>query len=135
MKVRLAVVSDIAAVKIIADRERNILGFVNSTALVESVGRDQLYVAVTDNNEVVGFANCWRRMDGWHTIQELCVSFSHRANGAGRALIATIPKPIRLKCLAGNDQANQFYRHLGFVVVATIPASDKKRELYLWHLT
>ena len=135
IEIQLATTENLLQIKTIADKERGLLGFVTRPALQESVERSQLYVAVAIGGEVVGFANCWRRKDGWHTIREICITFSYRANGAGRALINAIPKPIRLKCLADNDQANQFYQHLGFVLAKTIPANGKKRALYEWHLT
>lgn len=130
MLVRTATIEDISTIKQIADRNRYTLGFIPRPNLIEAQSKGWLWVACEDS-QVLGFANCWRRRDGWLTIRELCVAEQRRNQGIGQLIIMALPRPIRLKCPVDN-RSNDFYRKLGFCKVAVEPG--KKRALNVWQL-
>lgn len=125
---RLATDGDLWAIKQIANRYKNELGYVMWPALRESMARGTLLVAVSEaHGGVVGFVNYRARKDGWHTIYEIAVVEKQR--GIGRALLDAVPRPTRLKCTVDND-ANEFYARMGFDCVGT--EEGRKRALNVW---
>src|ERR1700759_879187 len=86
IEIRLAIEDDIAAIKAIADDNKQELGFVSRGMLRSAIARGGLIVAVIDN-VVAGYCELWRRRDGQTTIYSIAVADNPRHKGVGRALI------------------------------------------------
>jgi ribosomal protein S18 acetylase RimI-like enzyme len=123
---RQAEEKDLNHIKQIADRNRKTLGFVLRPALLEAIQRKELLYHPNG-----AFCHYHRRCDGITTIREICTDKSARGQGLARLMVATLARPIRLKCPTDND-SNGFYRHLGFELAETIPG--KSRALNVWIL-
>jgi hypothetical protein len=121
MGVRLATAGDLDWIKAMADRHRRELGFVLRPALADGIARGE--VLVGDG----GFCHYHRRRDDWHTVYELV---SERP-GTGSALLAAVPRPVRLKCPAGLA-ANGFYSRQGGVLVAVQPGVLRPLNVWEW---
>lgn len=65
----------------------------------------------------VAFVDWLLRLDGGVTINNIAVAASARRQGLARALIAVVPRPVRLVTNADNIPSNAFYASLGFVVL------------------
>ena len=126
--VRFAVETDIPTIKKIASQHSNQLGFVNSASLKDSVNRCSLIVA-TLNDMIVGFANYRTRRDGVSVIYELGVNRNHYRQRVGSALLASVPRPTRLKVTVDNLTAVTFYEANGFTITAT--EQGRKRMLHV----
>ena len=126
--VRFAVEDDIPHIKKIASQHSKQLGFVNSASLKDSVNRCSLIVA-TLNNVIVGFANYRTRRDGVNVIYELGVHRNHHRQRVGSALLASVPRPTRLKVTTDNVTAITFYEANGFAITAT--EQGRKRMLHV----
>lgn len=124
--VRFAVESDLQAVKKIANQYKDELGYVMLPALRESLARKTLIVA-EQNGFVVGFVNYRACRDGWQTVYEIAVDKRHAGQHIGAALLACVPKPIRLKTTVDNEAARAFYARQGFCEVER--ETGRKREL------
>ena len=128
---------NIGEIKIIADANRDTIGFILRPALLEAMERKELIVVKALNNKVMGFINYHHRQDRQTTIYEICVKTSYRHRGIGRRLIRTVVNEayslgkdrIVLKCPEGLP-ANRFYSRLGFCHVST--ENGKKRRLNVW---
>lgn len=118
--------TDVDAAKRLADQHKPQVGFVLRPALMAAVTRGELLYALHDG-EVRGFCHWHRRRDGWTTIYEIV---STRAGG-GRAMIAALPRPIRLKCPV-DLPSNGFYAAMGMTLDATV--AGRKRPLNVWTL-
>jgi len=127
--IRHATLDDIPAIKQIANRYKNELGFVNRAALSESVNRHELFVAALQDGQVVGFVNWHLRRDEWTTIYEIAVRPDLTGHGIGRALLYAVPTPHRLKCTVDNP-ANRFYQGSGMQCVGV--EEGRKRPLNVW---
>lgn len=142
---RFAVEEDIFQIQSIAKQYRNELGYVNAAALRKGIERRSLIVAYhgaprqreytdtlisPDSEKIVGFCNYWARRDGWQTIYEIAVHRDFKGQRIGAGLLATVPSPIKLKCVIGNP-ANEFYKAQGFIHVGI--DTGKKRPLNMWH--
>lgn len=110
--IRLGTDADAEACQRIARQWRDELPFVMLPTLREAARRKQLYVAEVDGR-AVGFVHWYARRDGTNTIHELAVDRNYTRFGVGRALLYSVPCPIRLKCKADNDRANRFYTNAG----------------------
>lgn len=134
--VRTGTKSDIDAIKAIADREKDALGFVHRGALVRAAGRNELVIASIET-VVVGFCQLYRRQDGIITVYHFAVVSEARGLGIGRALLAHLAadartqqmKAIRLKC-PSDLPANDFYARNGFKRMAV--DAGKARPLSVW---
>lgn len=122
--VRRATLADIDWVKVLCARHTKQIGFVLRPALVEAVGRGELLVARGPQG-YCGFCHYHTRRDGWTVVYEIV---SVRA-GAGRAMFAALPRPLRLKCPVDNV-SNGFYAHIGGTLAGVDPG--KKRPLNIW---
>lgn len=129
--IRYAVESDVSSIKRIANAYKQELGYVMYPALREAITRRELYVAEYDQR-IVGFIHWHRRKDGWATVYEIAVHRECLGQHIGAGLLASIPKPIRLKCPVDN-QANGFYSHLGMLLTKIEPG--RKRALNNWEIT
>src|SRR4051812_23700072 len=85
--VRLARESDLLAIKLLADQNKQALGFVARGALLTALQAERLIVAV-GNGEIRGFAEYYRRHDGQLTIYAIAVATGYRRHGIGRAMMA-----------------------------------------------
>lgn len=127
--IRYATEADIPLIKRVANQYKNELGFVNSSALKESIRRYTLYLAEY-KGETVGFVNFYRRKDGWQTVYEIAVDRRYHGIGIGSALLHAVPRPVRLKCTVDNRRANDFYECQGMYLERT--EAGKKRMLNVW---
>lgn len=128
MFIRGAVGGDVEQCQRIARQYPAELAFVQRPKLMQGVEHRELFVACEDN-VVVGFVLWHRRRDGWSTIYDLAVDRNHRCKGIGRALLYTVPCPIRLKCTADNP-ANKFYADAGMVLVDTEQSKHTMLNIY-----
>jgi hypothetical protein len=128
--VKLAELSDIPAIKAIADKYSNEIGFVLRPALEENCKKGTLIVA-KDRDTVLGFCNYNKRKDGVNVIYEICTEYCYRGNGIARKMIEAIERPIRLKCPIDNE-SNNFYANIGCQLVDV--ENGKKRKLNVWEL-
>jgi GNAT superfamily N-acetyltransferase len=69
-----------------------------------------------------GFVHWRQRRDGWRTVYDICTAEPGR--GVGRQLMEHVGRPVRLKTLAENTNAQEFYRHLGMVLSGRHRAHD-----------
>jgi GNAT superfamily N-acetyltransferase len=109
---------------------RSAFPFVTRAGLSSIAERGGLHIARIDG-EAVGFVSFWARRDGWHTVHELCVRDGWQGVGVGRALLYSVPTPIRLKCPADLEASNRFYHGAGMERVGT---EDAKRPLNIWEM-
>jgi GNAT superfamily N-acetyltransferase len=123
--------TDIPAIKAIADKRRSTLGFVNTGALRDAIGRGELLIARTEAG-IVGFCNYHTRKDEWTTVREIATHPAHEGQGIGTALLDRIPRPFRLKCKVGNASGNGFYQRYGLMNVWTEYPEPPRKPLYIW---
>lgn len=106
-------------------------GRIHLGSLKEAAQRRSLHIAMLDGNPV-GFVSYRACLDGWQTIYELCITREHHGTGIGRALLYSVPAPIRLKTTIDNARANRFYVNAGMKHVGIDPG--RKRPLNIYHL-
>lgn len=123
--IRKATISDLDAIKKIADANRKEIGFVLRPVLMAGITRGEVHCSVGD--EVVGFVHWHMRLDGWSTIYEIVTAT--QGKGIGTMLLHSVPKPLQLKCPEGSS-ANAFYERSGGKLVATV--DGRKRRLNVW---
>lgn len=128
--VRPANIQDIDAIKVIADKYSNEIGFVMRPTLEEHCKKGFLLVAEFDG-QVIGFCNFNKRKDGVSVIYEICTEYRYRGNGVARKMINTLSRPIHLKCPIDNE-SNNFYAAMGFKLIDV--DEGKKRKLNVWEL-
>lgn len=129
--VRQATLEDIDAIKKIADKNSQQIGFVLRPALEENCKKGNLLVAEAIG-EILGFCNYnTRKKDNTNVIYEVCVDYKYRGNGIGKKLIDNIERPILLKCPVDNE-SNNFYGTYGFTLIDV--EDGKKRKLNVWEL-
>lgn len=129
--IETATEADIPAIQKIARQFRDELGFVMNVALKRAITKSELTIARNAQGEVIGFVNWHRRRDNITTIYEIAVSRDCQQTGIGRALIVSVPCPVRLKVTQDNP-ANGFYQHIGMSLVAT--EAGRKRPLNVYVL-
>jgi ribosomal protein S18 acetylase RimI-like enzyme len=125
--IRLARMSEIDAIKQVAQKHSREIGFILRPALVEAVKRGELLIDTASG----GFCHYHRRRDGVSVIYEICVPEAARGAGTARAMIDMLLRPVELKCPVDNA-SNGFYEHIGFTLIRTDPG--KKRQLNVWRL-
>lgn len=128
--VRPAELQDVDAIKAIADKYSNEIGFVMRPALDEHCKKGFLLVAES-GGKIIGFCNFNKRKDGVSVIYEICTDYRYRGNGVARKMIAALSRPIQLKCPIDNE-SNNFYAAMGFKLIAV--EDGKKRKLNVWEL-
>lgn len=134
-----AVQEHLLAIKRIADRAKESLGFVPRGALVRAIARGEVFVAV-GHCGVIGFCHFYRRRDGVSVIYHLAVAAAARRAGVGRHLTEAVladahrhrATAVRLKCPEGLE-ANRFYAAVGFSRGGIEPRQP--RSLILWERT
>jgi ribosomal protein S18 acetylase RimI-like enzyme len=80
----------------------------------------------------VAFVHYMIRADGYRTVYEIAVSESAKRKGYGKALMARVGRPVRLKTDSENEQSNRFYKSIGMLRTATIPTRDGKKNLHVY---
>ena len=136
--IRVATATDLDAVKALADRHKREVGFVRRGALLESIRRTHLLVALVASDPV-GFVQFHHRRDGQTTIHLIMVATAYRRQGVANVLLNQLratcqglgQQRIGLKCPI-DLSANDFYRQAGFDLTAQEPG--KLRALNLWQL-
>ncbi len=126
-------------VKILADANRNSLGFITKKKFEEAVEQQRGKVALQDDM-VVGFVIYrHRKIDSQTTLSEICVHNDYHNQRIGSKLMLALIQDcehrcrefIQLKCPV-DLAANGFYERLGFRL-HTIE-EGKKRQLKVWRL-
>ena len=78
------------------------------------------FVAEDEKSTILGFISVWEQ-EHPPFIHHLFVSPNHQKKGIGelliRSLFAWLPLPYRLKCLARNKEALDFYRKHGWIEI------------------
>ncbi|MBV6438331.1 MAG: hypothetical protein AELANPGJ_03633 [Anaerolineae bacterium] len=137
--IRRARLDDIDNAKALVDRHKNELGFVIRSALVTSVSRGELLVALSANDDIVGLVHFRHRRDKQSTLYSIVVSENVRSQSIGRALLAELvdecqrlgQERIVLKCPV-ELPANSIYPKFGFTLTGT--ENGKHRRLNIWQL-
>jgi ribosomal protein S18 acetylase RimI-like enzyme len=137
--VRKANLSDLSAVKSLADANKNELGFVLRPALAKSIENSEILLA-ENSTGVIAFVEYHHRLDQQMTLYHIAVESGYRKQGVGRLLIGSLVKDarchgkaiIQLKCPA-DLPANGFYSRLGFTKIAT--QNGRFRPLITWRLS
>lgn len=123
-------------IKKIADRFKHELGFVNSAGLEVAESKGEL--EVLPNN--IGFCHFHHRKDNQTTIYEIAILPERQREGWGRLLFYRVlasaieckKSKIIAKCPV-DLESNNFYKSLGFKLIATKPG--KKRDLNIYEYT
>lgn len=137
--IRKAVFTDLETVKRIADAHRHELGFVVLSALRERIERNEMLVAVRDN-ELIGFVDYHKRRDGQLTLYRIAIDEEDKGQRVGQALIDNLVviaraqgcSQIILKCPV-DLRANQFYEQHGFTPAGTV--EGRRRSLNIWAMS
>lgn len=129
--IRYGTPDDVDGCQRIARSYRKELPFISRPQLRQSIGKRELFVAEW-NGDVVGFIRWHARRDGWQTVYDLAVDCTLTQQGIGRALLYTVPAPLRLKCTIDNDTANRFYGNAGMQLAGV--EQGKKRALNVWEM-
>ena len=137
--VQPAELTDLDAIKSIADSNKHSLGFVPRVKIREAVEANRVKVLRTPE-EVAGFVIYrHRKRDLQTTLSEICVADSWRNQSGGRLLIDTLYEEcealkrefILLKC-PEDLPANDFYSAVGFKRIKT--EAGRVRKLNVWQL-
>jgi len=135
MRVERAGPADVFPIKGIANQYKDELGFVNRTAVRESIEKGFVLVARLRTGEVVGFVEYNEPSrganKGYSVIYHLAVRKDWCRRGVGRILAYAVPAPIRLKVTTDNP-AVQFYEAAGFTRTRTV--AGRKRDLYVYEM-
>ena len=127
-------------IKELVDKNKKTFGFVTRGALLESIQKEELIVAVSKfNSAILGFVRFHHRRDEQTTIYDICVAEEVRRRGVGRRLIEKVKevskrrgkKVILLKC-PEDEEANMFYDTIGFSSLKI--EEGKSRRLKVWIL-
>jgi N-acetylglutamate synthase-like GNAT family acetyltransferase len=137
--IRKAVLSDLDAIKALADAHRYELGFVLRPAVAESIIREEVFVAVNDTH-LIGFVEYHHRKDNQTTLYHLAIAPEWQQYGVGRNLIGALQievvhkgkDSIVLKC-PEDLMANRFYQKLGFELITS--ENSRRRKLNVWRLS
>ena len=136
--IRKATQSDLGGIKSLVDRYKYELGFVLRPALLGSIQRDEVFVAVNDGL-IIGLIEYHHRRDEQTTIYHIVAADKWRRQGIGSQLLAVLQKESRsknkqhilLKCPI-DLSANAFYKNMGFQLVAS--ENGRSRKLNVWKM-
>lgn len=132
-------IEDVDGVKLLLDKHRRELGFVMRPAVIESIHRGEIIVALNIRQRIMGVVHYRHRKDGQTTLYSIVVDPKQTKKGLGRALLDALrseslilgQKNITLKC-PEELPANGFYYACGFTLMTTEPG--KHRTLKVWRL-
>ena len=149
--VEMARVEHLSAVKLLADKHKRELGFINLGMLQKAIESDSLLVATLTIDTIetehagsdvglAGFVHFYIRRDSVVTLYSIVVAQEYRQRGLGRRLFAELVRAacsrekteIRLKCPI-ELPANAFYEHLGLKIACV--EEGKHRPLNVWTYT
>lgn len=136
INIRIATEADAEACQKMTRQHPKSFPFVMLSSLRECAQRGGLYIAEVEGL-MVGFVSFRACRDGWQTIYELCVDESWHGKGVGRALLYSVPAPIRLKCPVDLEGSNRFYHNAGMMLDHTETERRGKvlaRPLNIWHM-
>lgn len=111
--------------KNMADKNKEIFGFIPSPAFRDSYEQGELFVGRK------GFCRWHQRLDGQTTIYEIYVKPQYRRQGVATSFIRKLGEPILAKCPA-KSTANRFWQKLNFMLRGV--ERGKKRKLLVWVL-
>lgn len=139
IEIRQAKAEEIDAIKRLFDRTKNELGFVVKSALMNSIERNELVIAVSQGGGIVGAVHYRHRKDGQTTLYSIVVEDTFRLKSVGRALLCELKNEsvskgqssILLKC-PSELEANKFYEAEHFSLVTT--DKGKHRSLNIWRI-
>jgi ribosomal protein S18 acetylase RimI-like enzyme len=129
----------IEGIKILADANRHIFGFVTRGAFYDALQTGTLIVA-TRGEEVVGFLRYHhRKRDLQTTLYDICVAECERDNNLGWSMLTLLIEDclssnrmvILLKC-PSHLAANTFYEKNGFCCIGSLVG--KRQRLNIWRL-
>ena len=138
MKIRIAKLSDVAGCQKINE---SLWGseWIDPGYYEERVQKDELFVAIDDNNCVIGFVSFRRKYwDKNFFIEELALDEKHRRKGIGKSLVLMIEKAcatedVRLfsSCDSTNSVSLAVHKKLGFIKAGEIKNMFKegKKEI------
>lgn len=136
LRLRKALLTDIDGIKKVVDSLKHELGFVTRPALLESIERREIYLALV-TGQIIGVIHYRHRKDGQTTLYHLGVIETERYRGVGRRLVMAMQRDamrvgqtsLLLKCPI-DLPANTFYQALGFDLWAI--EDGKSRRLNVW---
>ncbi len=131
--IRKGVVSDAEACQKMLRQHPKSFGFVTLLSLREAADKESLYIARV-NGDMVGFVSFRACRDGWQTIYELCVDEAWHGKGVGRALLYSVPTPIRLKCPTDLEASNRFYKNAGMKLIDENTTDAEAHQWYCKHV-
>ncbi len=138
-KVCIARPEHIEGIKVLADANRHIFGFVTRGAFYDALQTGTLIVAMR-GEKVVGFLRYHhRKRDLQTTLYDICVAESERGRNLGRSMltllidecVSTNRTVILLKC-PSHLEANTFYEKNGFCCNGSLVG--KRQRLNIWRL-
>lgn len=138
-QIRKAASQDLDAVKRLADRNRDALGFVLRPSLREQIDKGEMLVAEQEG-QLAGFVDYHQRKDRQLTLYHIAVLADQQGQGVGYALLDALQAIARhagcskivLKCPI-DLEANHFYQRYGFQLLQTL--NGRKRPLHVWILS
>ena len=136
--IRKATQSDLGQLKSLVDRHKHELGFVLRPALLQSIQRDEVFVAVSDGL-MIGLVEYHHRRDEQTTVYHIVVADEWRRQGVGGQLLTALQEESRrkskrhilLKC-PFDLSANAFYGETGFQLAAS--ENGHSRKLNVWKM-
>ena len=137
--VRFANHEHIEGIKILADANRHIFGFITRGAFYDALQAETLIVA-TRGEEVVGFLRYHhRKRDLQTTLYDICVAEPERGKSLGQSMLTMLLDDCRrsnrtvilLKC-PSQLEANAFYEKKGFCCISSLVG--KRQRLNVWRL-
>ena len=152
-EVEVARMEHLHAAKLLADKHKHELGFINQAILRKAIEANSLFVvpllvdnaklervAVETEAELAGFVHFYVRGDSVVTLYSIVVAETYRHVGIGRQLFEELVRvatargktEIRLKCPA-ELAANTFYKRLGLRIACI--ETGKHRPLNVWTYT
>lgn len=125
--IRFGEVTDIPAIINIYKQHKSKLGFLRNVTVAEHISKKECLVAVNSENIPIGFVLFHTRLDGITTIYDIASKYPNQ--DIGKALILSVPKPIRLKCM-DNNEAIYFYEKMGFEKIGEKEGKNKNLNVY-----
>jgi ribosomal protein S18 acetylase RimI-like enzyme len=142
MQIRYLTSADTSAAKLVADANRDTLGFLPRKKLEEAAEQKRCFVAV-DDEAIVGFVIFrHRKIDDQTTLSDICVDVKCRRQRIGASLVERLIADceerkrafILLKCPEDLD-ANLFYERLGFKPQNVEPGKSRRLKVWLMPIT
>ncbi|WP_048108637.1 N-acetyltransferase [Methanosarcina barkeri] len=138
VEVTKARLEEVPQIKSIADKNKNLIGFILRGSLVESIEKENL-VVLKYKKIIIGFINYHHRKDSQTTLYEICVDENNRNKGYGKILINYLlqeaksqkKKTLLLNCPI-DGIAHSFYLRCGFKIKSTRTHTKNGKKLVTW---